>query len=315
VPKDAARDLAIIELAERQGMVVSWQQLRSIGVSWSGVQSRTRRGMLRRATRGVYEVQPSQDDLIRRERAIVYAMGAGCVLSGASAARLWGLELPVPNVIEVTIPWTRDARRSPDRGVVIDRTRHLPSRDRDRRSELPVTSCARTFLDLAPRFDYEELRKAVDNAICRRILHPQALAALLGDPRNRGKPGSGTLRRILVPWLQPVKPESVPEVDVLRFMLEAGIPAPVLQRKVFDGAGNLIARLDFAWPDEKVAVEMDGFRYHSSPDAHAHDRERDIVLGELGWIVIRITPTGLAKSGPAFLNNLRDRLAERRARM
>jgi hypothetical protein len=227
---------------------------------------------------------------------------------------LYGLELAFADKIEVTVLCTYRPGRSGG-AVVVHRTGHLVTRDRDRRSGLPVTSCARTFLDLAARYDYKELCGALDNAIGRRVLHPQALASMLRDPRNRGRPGSGSLRRALVPWLQTSRPGSVPEADLVRFILEAGVPAPVLQHKVFDRAGDLVAILDLAWVDEKVAVEMDGFRYHSSPDAHSHDRDRDNGLGELGWIVIRITPTGLAKSSRAFLNNLRSRLAERGARL
>jgi hypothetical protein len=313
MPKDARRDLQIIELARRNGGVVSWRQLQSLGVSARGVQSRMRRGMLRRISRGVYGLPTATDDWMQRARGACLAAGPGAVLSGSSAARLWGLELPLSEVIEVTVPCNRDDRRSLNRDVVIRRTRYLPKRDRARRSGVPVTSCARTFVDLAARYGPEVLRNALDKAITNRVLHPLTLAAVLRDARLRARPGSRTLRLALEPWLLRSKPESVPEADIYRAMVAAGIPAPVCQHKVFDAAGNFVARLDFAWLEEKVAVEMDGFRYHATPDAYSRDRDRDLALGQLGWIVIRITPSQLAKSSGAFLKTLQDRLVERGA--
>ena len=70
-------------------------------------------------------------------------------------------------------------------------------------------------------------------------------------------------------------------------MLDTGLPRPVLQYEILDGNGEL-RRVDFAWPEERVAVEYDGMDWHSGPEAMRHDRRRQAALQDVGWIVIAI---------------------------
>ncbi len=70
-------------------------------------------------------------------------------------------------------------------------------------------------------------------------------------------------------------------------MIDGGLPIPELQYEVVDGNRQL-RRLDFAWPDQRVAVEYDGMDWHSGPDAMRRDRERHGALLDIGWIVIAI---------------------------
>jgi very-short-patch-repair endonuclease len=70
-------------------------------------------------------------------------------------------------------------------------------------------------------------------------------------------------------------------------MIDGGLPIPELQYEVTDGNGQL-RRLDFAWPDQRVAVEYDGVDWHSGADAMRRDRERAAALLDVGWTVIAI---------------------------
>ena len=70
-------------------------------------------------------------------------------------------------------------------------------------------------------------------------------------------------------------------------MLDGGLPKPELQYVVIDGNGQL-RRLDFAWPDQGVAVEYDGVDWHGNPDALRNDRRRTAALTDVGWVVIAI---------------------------
>ena len=70
-------------------------------------------------------------------------------------------------------------------------------------------------------------------------------------------------------------------------MIDGGLPVPQLQYEVIDGNGEL-RRLDFAWPEQRVAVEYDGVDWHSEPDALRRDRRRRAALEEVGWVVISI---------------------------
>jgi very-short-patch-repair endonuclease len=70
-------------------------------------------------------------------------------------------------------------------------------------------------------------------------------------------------------------------------MIDGGLPPPMLQYEIIDGNGEL-RRVDFAWPEERVAVEYDGMDWHSGPDAMRRDRRRQVALQDVGWIVIPI---------------------------
>ena len=70
-------------------------------------------------------------------------------------------------------------------------------------------------------------------------------------------------------------------------MIDGGLPIPELQYELVDGNGQL-RRLDFAWPQLRVAVEYDGMDWHSGPDAMRRDRERHAALQDVGWVVIAI---------------------------
>ena len=70
-------------------------------------------------------------------------------------------------------------------------------------------------------------------------------------------------------------------------MIDGGLPMPQLQYDVVDGNGER-RRLDFAWPDYRVAVEYDGLDWHTGPDAMRRDRRRSAALMDVGWVVIAI---------------------------
>ena len=70
-------------------------------------------------------------------------------------------------------------------------------------------------------------------------------------------------------------------------MIDGGLPMPVLQYEIVDGNGDL-RRVDFAWPEQRIAVEYDGLDWHTGDDAMRRDRKRTAALMDVGWIVIVI---------------------------
>jgi very-short-patch-repair endonuclease len=70
-------------------------------------------------------------------------------------------------------------------------------------------------------------------------------------------------------------------------MYDGGLPPPVLQYEIVDHYGQ-VWRVDFAWPDQRLAVEYDGFEWHSSPEALRRDRQKRAALTEMGWRVLSI---------------------------
>ena len=114
------------------------------------------------------------------------------------------------------------------------------------------------------------------------------------------------LRSILGPWLVGV--ESAAEAEVLRTLARAGLPAPTPQFEVFYPDGRLLARIDFAWPDHHLALEVDGFRWHANPAAQVEDAARANRLAALGWTVLRTTPAEMAAGNDQVIAAIRRHL-------
>jgi very-short-patch-repair endonuclease len=82
--------------------------------------------------------------------------------------------------------------------------------------------------------------------------------------------------------------ESVLE-SLTRVLLVLGGLLPVVQHEIRDANGAFVARVDFAWPDLRLVVEVDGFAFHADRAAYRRDRERLNELERLGWRVLRFT--------------------------
>jgi hypothetical protein len=315
MPSNIGRDRAITELALSQDGFVTAKQLTELGVTSRGLLGLRDRGILRRIVHGVYELpnltpRNSPDGLIRRAHAACVARGPEALVSHDTAARLWGLDLPTRDVVEITVVGTRSVRcRSDD--VIIHRARSLPTTERHEHEQLLATSAAWTLIDLAGRHGRSVMERALDDAIIRKLVRPRPMAVLLRDDAVRFRRGVLVLRDGLDSWLQSgSRPQSVPEATVLRAFGHAGIPRPMCQHKVLDSE-HLIAILDFAWPSAKVGVEVDGWRYHSSPSSHANDYLRTDRLEERGWRLVRTTPSAFDAAPGPFLTKLRRLLDER----
>ena len=77
------------------------------------------------------------------------------------------------------------------------------------------------------------------------------------------------------------------ESEARLVMIDGRLPHPVLQHQIVDLRGRTW-RLDFAWPDLRVAAEYDGVDWHSGPEAFLRDRRRTAALLDLGWVVVPI---------------------------
>jgi very-short-patch-repair endonuclease len=209
-----------------------------------------------------------------REMAAVLACGDGAFLSHHPAGSLWAIRRAWHGPIDVTVP--RHPRPGPE--ITIHRAR-LDARDTRRRDGVPVTSPARTLLDLASVLPERDLARAVEQAQVLRLVTPQELAQIAG----RGRPGSAALHAVLEAQHEPSLTRSEAEARMLELIRAAGLPAPETNVKV------LGHEVDFLWREQKLIVEVDGFAYHSSRQAFERDRRRDARLQAAGFRVIRVT--------------------------
>ena len=209
------------------------------------------------------------------------------VVTGASSAVLWGVPLAHTWAdVEVTVPPAAHPRRIPGLRV---RRAQLSPHDVLRRLDVPVTSAEATAVRLAASLPRVDAVVAVDRMIATGFVSLATVRQLAAERRG---PGSARARSVCS--LADGKAES-PQETRLRLLVHAsGLPTPVAQCRVHDEHG-FVARVDFGWPEHKVALEYDGV-WHGEAGQFAKDRRRLNRLTAAGWRVIFVTAADLARS-------------------
>jgi very-short-patch-repair endonuclease len=195
-----------------------------------------------------------------QDLAAVLACGPRALLSGRPAGHLLGLlkgSLPPP---EVTAPTERRVK-----DIKTRRSHHMDPRDRTTWRGIPVTSVARMLVDLASVLSVDELARACHEAGVRHGTTPAAVEAVLC--RRPNPPGARKLCQILRGEIRVTL--SKLEARFLTHLRDAGLPLPQTNRP----AGG--RRLDCRWPELRLTIELDGYRYHSSRHAWEQDRRRE----------------------------------------
>jgi very-short-patch-repair endonuclease len=263
------------------------------------------RDWLHRRHAGVYAVGHLAPVEYGDETAALLAAGDSAVLSHESAAALWALRpAPPPGAaVHVTLPRPESARR---RGINAHRTRTLLARDVRLRQHLPVTSPARTLVDIAGSLTERERERAVDEALVSRIVSRAQVEDVLA--RNATRPGARRLRALLRDREHLTVTRSEAEERFLVLTRDAALPAPELNVRLH------AFEVDFLWRAERVVVEVDGFTHHGSRSAFERDRAKSAALAALGFTVIRITWLQIAHEAYAVIAQVAQALAWAQAR-
>lgn len=219
-----------------------------------------------------------------RARAAAAFVVPGAVVSGRSAASLWGIELVGPAAdVELTVP---PEQRIRVQGVRV-RRRSLAVHQVCRRRGVATTTPVATAVELAMTLPVHDAVVALDVMLGRGLVDPQPLQAAVEKATG---PGSARARRACA--LADGRSESPQETRLRLTLARHGLPPPVLQHVVRDDAGRHVARVDFAWPEHKVAVEYDGL-WHGEAGQFARDRQRLNRLHAAGWRVVFVTAADL----------------------
>jgi len=268
-------DLAVAALAGRQHGVVSRLQLLALGATRHVIEQRIRAGVLHRVHAGVYSVGHRTLTQEGRWLAAVLASGDGAVLSHASAAGLWELaeDRGVPHTTTPSGSRTR-------RGLRIHHCALQPD-EVTVRNGIPVTTPARTLLDLAATSTRKDLERALRQAEFHRRADRDEIDALLC--RHPGTRGRARLRAVLSTVRPGERTRSDFEIAFLAFIERHGLPRPLMNYPAPWG------EVDAAWPDRKLAVELDGRAAHDNDGGFVRDRERDRAALVAGWRVVRAT--------------------------
>jgi very-short-patch-repair endonuclease len=279
--------------------VISAAQLLDAGLSRDEIATRVRMGRLHRLHRGVYAVGHMALTPRSHEMAAVLACGSDALLSHRSAAVLWGL-LRSATRIEVTAPRSRRAKR----GIVVHTSRRLHTDDRAVVDGIPVTSVARTLVDLAQDLTERRLGDAVHEAEVRRLFDLRAIHA--ATAQVSGRAGRHRLLRVIAAYETPPFTRSDAERRFLALCRRYGLPEPRVNTWV-EGY-----ELDFYWPDARLAVEIDGAAVHYTRRAFHEDRRRDRRLAALGIQVLRVPWLDLCGEPGRVAADLLAALASRR---
>jgi very-short-patch-repair endonuclease/predicted transcriptional regulator of viral defense system len=266
-------DEEIGRLAARQHGIVTRKQLLELGLDANGIEYRLRIGRLIRLHRGVYAVGHRPPSMPARAMAAVLACGRGAALSHRAAGALWEMEPRWPATMEVTVPGNRLPR-----GIRVHRTATLTPQDITTHFGIPVTSPARTALDLADLLDDKSLARAVNEARLNGWLRLEDLAALLDRSAGRA---TTRLRPFVEHADGPTR--STFEDAFLAFVERHGLPRPEVNQQV---AGH---EVDMLWREQRLVVELDSRAHHDGDRPFERDRERDADLLAAGFPVMRVT--------------------------
>jgi hypothetical protein len=209
--------------------------------------------------------------------------------------------------VEVVVPRNRKRVRS-ERVIVHWTQDPIPDEDITAIDGIPVTKPARTLLDLATVEPEDVVERCLDDALRRRLVSLPFLERWLADPQRRRHRGTSVLKRLVEARATIGATDSPLETQVLRLLREEGFPIPMLQYVVRD-ADRFVARVDFAYPDERVAIEADGFRYHDDRRGFDDERARGNQLEAMGWRVLRVTSQHLEAHGESVAEWVRRALS------
>jgi very-short-patch-repair endonuclease len=288
----------IARLASRQRGVISRTQLLEAGLTRNAIDIWLRSRRLHPLYRGVYLLGHAHPAAGARELGAVLACGPGAVISHLSATALWRLLRLETEVVEVTVAG-RDRRHR--RGIRLHRVRTLDRRDVHKLGGIPITTPARTLLDVAAALPARNLEQALAEAQARRLVHRSHLTSLLA--RYPTRPGTRALRQLIAADTAPALTRSEAEERFLALIRAAELPAPEVNARL---AGY---EVDFLWREQGLVVEVDGFTFHGSRAAFERDRRRDADLTARGFRVIRVTWQQIVDAPEALVVRLATALA------
>lgn len=249
------------------------------------------------------------DDMMALRAALLHA-GPKAVLSHTTALALWGewhLERPVHLTVEENL------RRAGAPGLIVHRRKAFDpgSSQCVERRGLRITTLARTVIDSWPLMPSSERRPLALDLARRGLVTPERLDEALAERPNVAG------RRLLRQTIDLIADGCESELEahgVLNVFRHRSLPPSVGQLQIQLPSGRVC--LDRSWPEVKLAVELDGARYHTSPEDRQRDLARDAALAALGWVVLRFTYAEVLRDPDAVrakvLEVYRTRLAQLR---
>ena len=274
-------------IASHQRGLVTLQQARAAGVSRRALQWRLKSGRWIKILPGVFAAAEFGDPWLQRLEATRLWTGDAIVM-GLAAAGLWGLDGIAPGAVEIG---TETRKRHPE--IIVHHDITFADEDLIRQRGLFTTTPTRTLIDISGIVTESLLVQALDSALRRGLTFIPLMRSRLDMIGTKGRSGMKTLQRVLADReVGSGLTESPLEVKVEGILRRAGLDPPERQFTITAPDGTKV-RLDFAWPEQKVGIEADGFRWHTDFERWQQDAHKHNILQEMDWRIVRATHRSL----------------------
>lgn len=281
----------------RHDGVITRAQALTAGISDDAISRRVRSGHWLRCAPGVFFVDDRAFSDAARVRSAVWSYGPAATASGLAAAWWLGITHYAPETVEVTVPKVSNHRK---RDGIRVRRRDLQPQDIVERGGLRVTALPLTVIEAATRRGGGA--RLMDTALQRHVELKKLWDAHL---RNKGRHGSPAARILLLA-----------AEDGARSQAERLLVKLLRRNKITGWKANCPVagyKVDIVFPAARLAIEVDGWAYHSSADDFENDRKRQNAISLLGYQILRFTWLDLTEYPDRVLAEIRNALLSRRA--
>jgi len=295
-------DREIRRLAAANRGVVTRRQALALGMTNRRIWTNLQTGRWERIRPGLYRLYPGAD---RHAELRAACASLPAVVSHQSAAALHKFPLAPPDPQTVTVPHRRTNRFF---DVVVHESTDLAPHHVGLTDGIPVTTPARTVVDLAAVCCERRLRRTLEAAAVAGRVDPSQVAMIFREVARRGKPGTQRMRSVLRDLgVEHESLESELELRLVEIIRHAGLPTPDLQNRL-PFRSTVRGRVDMAYPEHRLIVEADGKRWHARERDFISDRRRDNLAQLAGWRVLRFTWQDVTEDPASVVRVLRTAL-------
>ena len=278
----------------------------ALGVPTRTIRGRVESGRYVRLYPGVYSVSGAKANHSRQMVAAVTSFPLLAAVSHESAAELWGMTRRGLHTIDVvTTRWDRVRRPA----VKVHESLDLLPGDIVELDGIPLTTAVRTVVDLGASNKWI-VESALEHGIRKGLFTLDEVDAFVRRVARRGRRGVGVIRPLLKArsrWDN--KTESALEDEFRKLVADWGLPMPELQYEVRDELGILVSRADFAYPEERLLIELDSEAHHMDRMTFRRDRSKQNRAIVLGWTVLRYSWWDVVEAPARVYQEIRQALA------
>lgn len=278
-----ALTVLVTDLATRQHGLIARHQALAMGMTVGQIQQCLTSGRWQPFMPGVYRVRGAP--LTWHTKLLGACLSTGGVASHRSSAVLNDVHDFRLGMPEVSVVRHRGRART---DIRVHESKDLGLISPVRIAGIPTTPTTRLAVDLGAVVPFERYEAAMHDLIARKKLRWEDAMGALFQHSKQGRNGCGPLRALLDEQYGRDIAESVLERRFIGHFTRLSIPPPVAQHNIFDGT-EFIARVDFAYPDKKIAIELDSRRFHLNPDGFENDKRKRNRLKLMGWFVHEVT--------------------------